>query len=74
MVYHSTKGTGEVKYNKDGEWDRKETILDNDLEVGVVVNNMTGKAVPTTVFRIYYSDRGIHIAPDYPSKKKRREK
>ena len=64
------KGTGLIRYNKKGEWDRKETIIDNDKVVGIVVNNLTGKAVPTTVFRLHYGDDGVHIVPDYPSKKK----
>lgn len=66
------KGSGEVRYDSKGEWNHQEVILDNDIEVGIVVNNKTGKAVPTTVFKIHYSKDGIHIAPDYPSKKKRR--
>ena len=48
----------------------KETIIDNDEIVGFVVNNLNGKTVPTSVFRIYYADQGIHIVPDYPSKKR----
>lgn len=37
---------------------------------GVAVNDMTGKEAETTVFKIHYSKNGIHIVPDYPSKKK----
>ena len=69
-LVNAFKGTGIVKYNKSGEWDKKETIIDNDEIVGFVVNNLNGKTVPTSVFRIYYADQGIHIVPDYPSKKR----
>ena len=69
-LVNAFKGTGIVKYNKSGEWDKKETIIDNDEIVGFVVNNLNGKTVPTSVFRIYYADKGIHIVPDYPSKKR----
>ena len=33
--------------------------------------DLTGKTVETTVFKIHYSQNGIHIVPDYPSKKKK---
>ena len=66
------KGTGKISLNsKTGEWNHQETILSNDKIVGYVVNNLTGKTVETTVFKIHYSQNGIHIVPDYPSKKKK---
>jgi len=42
--------------------------------VGVVVDNRNGNSAKTSVFKIHYADDGIHITPDYPSKKKRRAK
>lgn len=63
-------GKGEIKYSRNGKWDNKETVVTNEEIVGVVVNNMSGKSVPTSVFKIHYSDEGIHIVPDYPSKKR----
>ena len=63
------KGTGRIKINKRGEWDSIETIVKNDRIVGVVVNNLTGDEAPTSVFKIHYGKNGIHIVPDYPSKK-----
>jgi len=66
------KGTGKIHLTKNMEWDHKELIYKNDEIVGICVNNITGKAVPTSVFKIHYADAGIHIVPDYPSKKERR--
>lgn len=66
-------GTGEIKFTNKGEWDKKETIVTNDRIIGVAVNNLTGETAETSVFRIHYAKDGIHIVPDYPSKKKRRE-
>ena len=63
------KGTGRIKINKRGEWDDIETIVKNDRIIGVVVNNLTGDEAPTSVFKIHYGKDGIHIVPDYPSKK-----
>lgn len=66
------KGTGGIKVNKrTGKWDNEETILTNDTVVGIVVNNLNGKTAETTVFRIHYSNSGVHIVPDYPSKKRK---
>lgn len=64
------KSTGEIKFDKNGEWTRRETILNNEEIIGVVVNDITGVSVPTTVFKIHYADNGVHIVPDYPSKKR----
>ena len=66
------KGTGEIKLSKrSGKWDNEETILTNDTVVGIAVNNLNGKTAGTTVFRIHYSKNGVHIVPDYPSKKRK---
>jgi len=63
-------GEGKVGYNKKSEWDKTETIITNDKVIGVVVNNLTGEEAETTVFKIHYGKKGIHIVPDYPSKKR----
>lgn len=63
------KGTGRIRLNKNNRWDNKETIIDNDKIVGVVVNDINGKAVETSVFKIHYGKDGVHVVPDYPSKK-----
>lgn len=69
------KGTGEIKLSKrSGKWDNEETILTNDKVVGIAVNNLNGKTAETTVFRIHYSKNGVHIVPDYPSKKRKVKK
>ncbi|GIP14386.1 hypothetical protein J40TS1_00280 [Paenibacillus montaniterrae] len=65
-------GTGSVKLNKKGEWDRKETILVNDRIIGKAVNNLTGTEADTSVFIIHYAKDGVHIVPGYPSLKKGR--
>lgn len=66
------KGTGIIKYNKKGEWDNQETIVDNDKVVGIVVNDRNDVSVKTTVFKIHYGKKGIHIVPDHPSKLKQK--
>lgn len=66
-------GTGEIVIRGNGKWDQKETIITNDRIIGVAVNNLNGNERETSVFRIHYGKKGVHIVPDYPSKKKRRE-
>lgn len=61
--------TGYIRLIND-KWDNIETILNNDEIIGKAVNNITGKEVDTTVFKIHYGNKGAHIVPDYPSKKK----
>lgn len=63
-------GKGEIKYNRNGQWNQQETIVTNDKLVGVVFNNQTGKSAETSVFKIHYAKDGIHIVPDYPSKRR----
>lgn len=61
-------GTGEIRTRRSGEWNHQETIYNNDKIVGSVVNNLNGKEVTTSVFKIHYSKRGTHIVPHYPKK------
>lgn len=63
-------GKGEIKYDRKGNWNQQETIVTNDKIIGVVFNNQTGKSAATSVFKIHYGKDGIHIVPDYPSKKR----
>lgn len=73
MKYNnSKKWNEEINFNKNGKWDNKETILDNDEIVGKAIDNRNGKSADTTVFKIHYGQKGAHIVPDYPSKKKGR--
>lgn len=65
------KGKGIINLTKAGNWDNKEIIVTNDKIIGVAVNDLTGDSSETTVFKIHYRKDGIHIVPDYPSKKKR---
>ena len=63
-------GKGKISYNRRKEWDSKETIVTNEKIVGVVVNNLNGNYAETSVFKIHYAKDGVHIVPDYPSKKR----
>lgn len=71
MLVRQYAGTGELKLDRHGNWTNTEIVLDNEEEIGVAVNNRTGAEAPTTVFKIHYSADGVHIVPDYPSKKRR---
>ena len=64
-------GTGILERSKrTGEWTEKEIITVHTGVIGVAVNDKTGVEAPTTTFKIHYSKkRGVHIVPDYPSKK-----
>lgn len=62
-------GTGILRRGKDGKWLNEEVITVHPDEVGIAVNNLNGKEVPTTVFKIKYGKNGTHVIPDYPSKK-----
>ena len=72
--YH---GTGILKQNKNGNLLPSEIIIDNDKIIGYAVNNLNGKTVETTGFKIHYSEKGTHIVPVYENQKqywkKRRE-
>lgn len=64
-------GKGEVNVDRSGKWNNKETVVTNDRIIGVVVNNMNGKSAETSVFKIHYAKKGVHIVPDYPSKRRK---
>lgn len=55
-------GTGEIKTNSKGEWDRKETIKTNK-EIGINVSILDGSENKTNGFKIHYSKKGTHIVP-----------
>lgn len=63
-------GKGKIRYSRKGEWNSQESILTNDKIIGVVVDNRNGNTAETSVFKIHYGKDGIHIVPDYPSKKR----
>lgn len=63
-------GKGLIRYGNNEKWNNQETIVTNENIIGVVVDNRNGKSVETSVFKIHYSKDGIHIVPDYPSKKR----
>lgn len=55
-------GTGYIKFNRKGEWDRKE-LIEVDKNIGVSINNETGIETPTNKFKVHYSNKGTHIVP-----------
>lgn len=64
--YH---GTGILLKRKNGSWRGVERITVHPDKIGIAVNNLTGVEADTTTFTIRYSKDGVHIAPDYPSRK-----
>lgn len=62
-------GKGINLYNRHGDWRHQEIIVSSDLIVGTVVNNINGAEQKTSVVKIHYSEKGVHIVPDYMSKK-----
>ena len=40
-------------------------------KIGVGVNNLNGETQNTSVFKVPYSKKGVHIVPDYMKKKQR---
>lgn len=64
-------GKGVNFYDSHGNWTHTELIVTNDENIGVVVNNLNGKTQETNVFKIHYSQKGVHIVPDYIRKKQR---
>ena len=64
--YH---GTGILLRSDDGRWRGIERITVHPEIIGIAVNNRTGKEAETTTFTIRYSKNGLHIVPDYPSRK-----
>ena len=69
-LVHKYSGKGEIRVDRSGKWNNRETIVTNDKIVGVVVNNMNGKSAETSVFKIHYAKKEFHIVPDYPSKRR----
>ncbi|MDQ0149344.1 phage minor capsid protein [Eubacterium multiforme] len=55
-------GTGEVNFNRKGEWDKKE-LISVKKDIGMNVNNKTGIETHTNKFKIHYSNKGTHIVP-----------
>ena len=63
------KGTGILQRDKHGQWRNSELITIHPDKIGIAVNDRTGAEADTSVFCIHYSKDGVHISPDYPSKK-----
>ena len=64
-------GKGINIYDSHGNWTHTEISVTNDEEIGVVINNLDGETQETSVFKIHYSKKGVHIVPDYMNKKQR---
>lgn len=54
--------TGEINFNRKGEWDKKE-LIKVDKDIGVSINNKTGIETLTNKFKVHYSNKGTHIVP-----------
>lgn len=63
------KGTGILQRDRHGRWRNSELITVHPNKIGVAVNDRTSAEADTPVFCIHYSKDGVHISPDYPSKK-----
>lgn len=57
--YH---GTGDILFDRKGEWKNKELVL-ADADIGVDVDQKSGEGTPTNRFVIHYSKTGAHIVP-----------
>ncbi len=57
--YH---GTGEIYFNKKGEWIKKE-FFTLDEGIGIDIDPETGTEMPTNRFSIRYSKKGTHVVP-----------
>lgn len=57
--YH---GTGDILFDRKGEWKNKELVL-ADADIGVDVDPKSGDGTPTNRFVIHYSKTGAHIVP-----------
>jgi SPP1 gp7 family putative phage head morphogenesis protein len=55
-------GSGMIKIQRNGEWDKKEVIT-TDKPIGVHINQQTGKETVTKSFKIHYGKKGVHIVP-----------
>lgn len=55
-------GSGRVELRKDGKPSNKETVRIPEL-TGYVVDRKTQKIYVTHIFKIHYSDTGVHIVP-----------
>lgn len=64
--YH---GTGILQLDRNGNIISSEMIVDNDEVIGYAVNNINGKSVKTSGFKIHYSKDGTHIVPMYENQK-----
>lgn len=64
-------GKGINLYDRHGNWTHTEIVVTNDENIGFVINNLNGEIQETSVFKIHYSKKGVHIVPDYMKKKQR---
>ncbi len=61
-IINKYAGTGEINFNRKGEWDKKE-LIKVDKDIGVSINNKTGIETLTNKFKVHYSNKGTHIVP-----------
>ncbi|WP_236741775.1 polymorphic toxin type 50 domain-containing protein [Clostridioides difficile] len=61
-------GNGIIKFNRSGEWDKKE-LIEVDKNIGVNVNNITGEKTLTNKFKIHYSKTGTPYSTSFIRRK-----
>lgn len=55
-------GTGRVEMRNDGKPSNKEVVYIPEL-TGYDVNKLNGKIYKTHLFKLHYSDKGVHLVP-----------
>lgn len=61
-IVNQRAGTGEIRLNDHGEWNKKEFVtLDHDI--GVYINPQSGERYSTNTVSIHYGKKGTHVVP-----------
>ena len=66
-IINEKHGTGELVFDRKGNWKYKE-LIDCDMEIGVVVDLKTKEEIRTSKGTIHYSKTGTHLVPRKDSK------
>lgn len=68
-LINTLSGTGELKFDRHGNWVNKEIVTANKT-IGTYINPDTGEETQSNKAVIVYSKTGAHIYPVRPSKEK----